>query len=137
MAISSSRANRWSRYRNRVSRRLLPNLSATSAYPVKRRPKEKSKWRMAEATRSETHCKRTPHCSNPFRAIRYHSLVIYRDNLPDCLEITAWTEDGTIMGLKHRQFQVEGVQFHPESFMTDKGKDLLRNFLAIRRNNYD
>lgn len=74
---------------------------------------------------------------NPFRAIRYHSLVIYRDNLPDCLEITAWTEDGTIMGLKHRQFQVEGVQFHPESFMTDKGKDLLRNFLAIRRNNYD
>ena len=74
---------------------------------------------------------------NPFRAIRYHSLVIYRDNLPDCLEITAWTEDGTIMGLKHRQFQVEGVQFHPESFMTDKGKDLLRNFLAIRRKNYD
>jgi anthranilate synthase/aminodeoxychorismate synthase-like glutamine amidotransferase len=69
---------------------------------------------------------------NPFSAIRYHSLAVYRDGLPDCLEITAWTEDGTIMGLKHRHHRVEGVQFHPESFMTEKGKDLLNNFLSGR-----
>lgn len=66
---------------------------------------------------------------NPFSAIRYHSLVVYRDGLPDCLEVTAWTDDGTIMGLRHRQYPVEGVQFHPESFMTQGGKDILRNFL--------
>jgi anthranilate synthase/aminodeoxychorismate synthase-like glutamine amidotransferase len=67
---------------------------------------------------------------NPFSAIRYHSLVVKRDGLPDCLEITAWTEDGTIMGLKHAKYQVEGVQFHPESFMTQHGKDILQNFLT-------
>jgi len=66
---------------------------------------------------------------NPFPAIRYHSLVVQRDGLPDCLEVTAWTDDGTIMGLRHRQYPVEGVQFHPESFMTEVGKDLLKNFL--------
>jgi len=66
---------------------------------------------------------------NPFPAIRYHSLIVQREGLPDCLEITAWTDDGTIMGLRHRQHPVEGVQFHPESFMTEAGKDLLRNFL--------
>jgi len=66
---------------------------------------------------------------NPFSAIRYHSLVVYRDGLPDCLEVTAWADDGTIMGLRHRQFKVEGVQFHPESFMTQGGKDILSNFL--------
>ncbi len=66
---------------------------------------------------------------NPFSAIRYHSLVVARDGLPDCLEVTAWTEDGTIMGLRHRQHQVEGIQFHPESFMTEAGKDVLGNFL--------
>ncbi len=66
---------------------------------------------------------------NPFSAIRYHSLVVERDGLPDCLEITAWTDDGEIMGLRHRQHPVEGIQFHPESFMTEVGKDLLRNFL--------
>jgi len=66
---------------------------------------------------------------NPFSAIRYHSLVVRRDRLPDCLEITAWTDDGTIMGLRHRQYPAEGIQFHPESFMTEVGKDLLRNFL--------
>lgn len=66
---------------------------------------------------------------NPFSAIRYHSLMVYRDGLPDCLEVTAWTDDGTIMGLRHRQYPVEGVQFHPESFMTQGGKDILRNFL--------
>jgi anthranilate synthase/aminodeoxychorismate synthase-like glutamine amidotransferase len=66
---------------------------------------------------------------NPFPAIRYHSLVVKDDSLPDCLEITAWTADGTIMGLRHRQYPVEGVQFHPESFMTPAGKDILKNFL--------
>ena len=66
---------------------------------------------------------------NPFSAIRYHSLIIHRDGLPDCLEVTAWTDDGTIMGLRHRQHPVEGIQFHPESFMTRGGKDILSNFL--------
>jgi anthranilate synthase component 2 len=66
---------------------------------------------------------------NPFPAIRYHSLAVQRDNLPDCLEVTAWTEDGTIMGLRHRRYPAEGIQFHPESFMTQSGKDILRNFL--------
>jgi len=74
---------------------------------------------------------------NPFFAIRYHSLVVQRDGLPDCLEVTAWTEDGTIMGLRHRQHLVEGVQFHPESFMTEVGKDILRNFLTEGRDNHD
>ena len=68
---------------------------------------------------------------NPFPAIRYHSLVVQREGLPDCLEVTAWTDDGTIMGLRHRQYPVEGVQFHPESFMTEVGKDLLKNFLQL------
>jgi anthranilate synthase/aminodeoxychorismate synthase-like glutamine amidotransferase len=68
---------------------------------------------------------------NPFPAIRYHSLVVQREGLPDCLEVTAWTDDGTIMGLRHRHYPVEGVQFHPESFMTQVGKDILKNFLAI------
>ncbi len=66
---------------------------------------------------------------NPFSAIRYHSLAIKREHLPDCLEVTAWTEDGEIMGIRHRKHPVEGVQFHPESFMTEKGQDILRNFL--------
>jgi anthranilate synthase component 2 len=66
---------------------------------------------------------------NPFPAIRYHSLMVAREGLPDCLEITAWTEDNTIMGMRHRQHPVEGVQFHPESFMTHNGKELLSNFL--------
>jgi len=68
---------------------------------------------------------------NPFPAIRYHSLVVKREGLPDCLEVTAWTDDGEIMGLRHRQYPVEGVQFHPESFMTEVGKDLLKNFLQL------
>jgi anthranilate synthase component 2 len=67
---------------------------------------------------------------SPFSAIRYHSLIVRRNGLPDCLEITAWTDDGTVMGLRHRKYPVEGVQFHPESFMTQSGKDLLRNFLG-------
>jgi len=68
---------------------------------------------------------------NPFSAIRYHSLVVQHETLPDCLEVTAWTDDGTIMGLRHRQYPVEGIQFHPESFMTEVGKDVLKNFLQL------
>ena len=71
---------------------------------------------------------------NPFPAIRYHSLVVLREGLPDCLEITAWTDDGEIMGLRHKEYPVEGIQFHPESFMTEIGKDLLRNFLQLDYN---
>jgi len=67
---------------------------------------------------------------SPFPAIRYHSLVVMPQGLPDCLEVTAWTEKGIIMGLRHRQYPVEGVQFHPESIMTEVGKDILRNFLS-------
>ena len=68
---------------------------------------------------------------NPFEATRYHSLIIKRDTLPRSLEISAWTEDGIIMGVRHKQFKVEGVQFHPESILTNVGKDLLRNFLKL------
>jgi anthranilate synthase component II len=66
---------------------------------------------------------------NPFQATRYHSLVISRDGLPDVLEVTAWSDDGLIMGVRHRQFAVEGVQFHPESIGTPSGHALLRTFL--------
>jgi anthranilate synthase component II len=66
---------------------------------------------------------------SPFRATRYHSLVIERESCPDCLEITAWTDDGEIMGVRHRSLPIEGVQFHPESIMTEHGHQLLRNFL--------
>ncbi|HSD40439.1 MAG TPA: aminodeoxychorismate/anthranilate synthase component II [Burkholderiales bacterium] len=66
---------------------------------------------------------------SPFTATRYHSLAVERPGLPDCLEITAWTEDGEIMGLRHRTLAVEGVQFHPESILTEHGHALLRNFL--------
>ena len=74
---------------------------------------------------------------NPFPAIRYHSLVAVPENLPDSLEVTAWTEDNTIMGISHCQHPVEGVQFHPESFMTHAGKDMLRNFLAKEAGQHD
>lgn len=67
---------------------------------------------------------------NPFEATRYHSLIVDRDGLPDVLEVTAWTDDGTIMGLRHRENGAEGVQFHPESVLTTGGHDLLRRFLA-------
>jgi anthranilate synthase/aminodeoxychorismate synthase-like glutamine amidotransferase len=67
----------------------------------------------------------------PFEAIRYHSLVVNRESLPDDLEVTAWTDNGLIMALKHKEYPIEGVQFHPESIMTSAGKDLLKNFLAM------
>ena len=66
---------------------------------------------------------------NPFEAIRYHSLAVYREDLPDELEVTAWTDNGIVMGLRHKSDKVEGIQFHPESIMTKVGHDLLRNFL--------
>jgi anthranilate synthase/aminodeoxychorismate synthase-like glutamine amidotransferase len=69
--------------------------------------------------------------SNPFEATRYHSLIVKRETLPDCLDITAWTEEGEIMGLAHKEYPVHGVQFHPESILTQEGKQLLQNFLEI------
>ncbi|HIJ81506.1 MAG TPA: aminodeoxychorismate/anthranilate synthase component II [Desulfuromonadales bacterium] len=70
---------------------------------------------------------------NPFRATRYHSLVINRQTLPDCLEVTAWVENSEIMGVRHRELPVWGVQFHPESILTEHGMDLLDNFLSVSR----
>jgi anthranilate synthase/aminodeoxychorismate synthase-like glutamine amidotransferase len=69
---------------------------------------------------------------NPIEATRYHSLIIRRESLPDCLEVTAWC-DGLVMGVRHREHPVHGVQFHPESILTEGGKKLLGNFLAMRR----
>ncbi|MFA5372222.1 MAG: aminodeoxychorismate/anthranilate synthase component II [Sideroxydans sp.] len=66
---------------------------------------------------------------NPFTATRYHSLVIERETLPECLEITAWTDDGEIMGVRHKTLAVHGVQFHPESILTEHGHTMLKNFL--------
>jgi para-aminobenzoate synthetase component II len=68
---------------------------------------------------------------NPFPATRYHSLIVARETLPDCLEISASTSDGLIMGLRHREMKVEGVQFHPESILTNAGRQLLGNFLRL------
>jgi anthranilate synthase/aminodeoxychorismate synthase-like glutamine amidotransferase len=70
--------------------------------------------------------------ANPFTAIRYHSLVIERETLPDCLEVSAQTEDGEIMGVRHKKHPVEGIQFHPESILTPNGKRILRNFLKLK-----
>jgi anthranilate synthase component 2 len=69
---------------------------------------------------------------SPFLATRYHSLIVERNNLPSSLEITAWTDDGTIMGLRHKEFPTFGVQFHPESIATQHGKKILKNFLSMR-----
>ncbi len=70
---------------------------------------------------------------SPFQATRYHSLIVDRATLPDCLEVTAWLDDGTIMGLRHRTLPIEGVQFHPESIASEHGHALLRNFLDLAR----
>ena len=67
---------------------------------------------------------------NPLEATRYHSLVVAPESVPDCLEVTARTDDGIVMGLRHRELPIEGVQFHPESILTAAGHDLLANFLA-------
>jgi anthranilate synthase component II len=69
---------------------------------------------------------------DPFTATRYHSLIVERESVPDCLEVSAWTAEGIVMGLRHRSLPLEGVQFHPESILTPTGKDLLRNFLRLR-----
>jgi len=69
----------------------------------------------------------------PFSATRYHSLVIERGSLPDCLAVTAWTDDGEIMGVRHKTLAVEGVQFHPESILTEHGHQMLKNFLEEKR----
>lgn len=66
---------------------------------------------------------------NPFRATRYHSLIVEKDSCPDCLEISAYTENGLIMGVRHKEYNIEGIQFHPESILTEPGKKLLNNFL--------
>ena len=70
---------------------------------------------------------------SPFMAIRYHSLVIQNETLPDELEVSAWTDNGIIMGVRHKSLPVEGIQFHPESIMTEYGKELLSNFLKIKK----
>ena len=71
--------------------------------------------------------------TDPFEATRYHSLVVERESLPDCFNITAWTDDGEIMGLRHKEFALEGVQFHPESILTEHGHALLKNFLQLKQ----
>ena len=68
---------------------------------------------------------------NPFAATRYHSLLIERKSLPSCLEVIAWTKENEIMGIKHKEFPLWGVQFHPESILTKSGKDILANFLKL------
>lgn len=67
----------------------------------------------------------------PFEATRYHSLIVEKESLPDCLEMTAWTEEGEIMGIRHRELTIEGVQFHPESILTREGPRILRNFMGL------
>jgi len=68
---------------------------------------------------------------SPYQVTRYHSLVIEKESLPDCLEVTAWTDDGEIMGVRHKEYIIEGVQFHPESILTEHGHALLKNFLQM------
>ena len=69
--------------------------------------------------------------ANPFDGMRYHSLIVEKESVPECLEVCAWTEEGEIMGLRHKELQVEGVQFHPESIMTPEGVQLLKNFITL------
>ena len=71
--------------------------------------------------------------NRPLKVTRYHSLVVEKETLPDCLEVTAWTDEGEIMGLRHKEKMVEGVQFHPEAILTEQGLDLLENFLIYAR----
>ena len=69
---------------------------------------------------------------NPFAATRYHSLVIQRDSVPDCLEVTAETQEGEVMGVRHKQHPIWGVQFHPESILTQNGRQIMKNFLSLK-----
>jgi para-aminobenzoate synthetase component 2 len=69
---------------------------------------------------------------NPFTATRYHSLIVQRKSLPGCLELSAWTDDGTVMGIRHKEYDIEGVQFHPESILTEVGMEILKNFIKGR-----
>jgi anthranilate synthase/aminodeoxychorismate synthase-like glutamine amidotransferase len=71
---------------------------------------------------------------NPFEAMRYHSLLVERRSLPDCLQVSAWTQEGEIMGLRHRKYPVEGIQFHPESILTHEGPRILGNFVTLATN---
>ena len=73
----------------------------------------------------------------PFEAVRYHSLIVERASLPDRLEVSAWTEEGEIMGIRHRDYPVEGVQYHPESILTNEGPNLLKTFISQGGNNHD
>ncbi|MFJ3390878.1 MULTISPECIES: aminodeoxychorismate/anthranilate synthase component II [Lysinibacillus] len=68
---------------------------------------------------------------NPFAATRYHSLIVEKETLPACFEVTAWTKEGEIMGIRHKDYPIEGVQYHPESIMTERGKELLRQFIDL------
>ncbi|MGG2057351.1 aminodeoxychorismate/anthranilate synthase component II [Lysinibacillus pakistanensis] len=68
---------------------------------------------------------------NPFQATRYHSLIVERETLPECFEVTAWTDEGEIMGIRHKDYPIEGVQYHPESIMTEQGKKLLHQFIEL------
>lgn len=68
---------------------------------------------------------------SPFHVTRYHSLIVKKETLPDCLEVTAWTSEGEVMAIRHKEFAIEGVQFHPESITTEYGKELLRQFLSL------
>jgi len=69
---------------------------------------------------------------NPFTATRYHSLIVERESLPDCFTLSAWTEDNTVMGIRHKKYKIEGVQFHPESVLTEAGMEILKNFIKGR-----
>ena len=94
--------------------------------------------RMMHGKTSEMHHKGTSVFTglpSPFTATRYHSLIVERSSLPDCLEITAETAEGEIMGLRHKEYAIEGVQFHPESIITDHGHQMLRNFLSQQKAN--
>ena len=68
---------------------------------------------------------------NPFQATRYHSLIVEKETLPECFDVTAWTAEGEIMGIRHKDYAIEGVQYHPESIMTEEGKKLLRHFIEL------
>ncbi len=68
---------------------------------------------------------------NPFQATRYHSLIVEKESLPACFDVTAWTAEGEIMGIRHKEYPIEGVQYHPESIMTEQGKKLLRHFIEL------